>query len=58
MKSELPLEGLGGRARLKNRSVYNPPKLVKYGTLQDLTLSAGNAGNSDNGTNPGHTKTH
>jgi hypothetical protein len=31
------------------KKFYTPPQLFKYGTLREITLTAGNSGSSDNG---------
>jgi hypothetical protein len=32
-----------------DKKSYAPPQLIQYGTLREITLSAGNSGNSDGG---------
>jgi hypothetical protein len=40
-----------------NRKPYQPPKLLVYGNLAEMTKAAGNKGKRDGGAKAGHRRT-
>jgi hypothetical protein len=38
----------------EKKKPYEPPKLIVYGNLTEMTLTSGTRGKSDHGVKPGH----